>query len=418
MPEEIKIKVSADTDQARRDMERLNDTISSTQQAGKSSGAPGAAGPASGATQTRVQELYTAAAAYEAKGMDTAAKSARADARELERDLARNARERAAAEKDITREKQSQQKAGDRAASAAQAAAAREERSASRFMTRAAGVAGSAAFAAAGLVAENYFGRQTNSANAQAQQAINSRQIANMSGWRGDAGTLQAQGFGAQDQAFALQEERKGIEARKTGSMWQHGLAGAAGGAAIGTMMGGPWGALAGAIVGGIGGAYRAKVGSDVELDKNAKDQQTAKKQAEEAFKASQERFQKGEGAIEIEMLRNRSKRSVEGQRGAMIDQKLLEWAETYKQMRAKGGSDEMAKEAADLTTGNSIRDQQAQAGMSLVGARSGAAESAAAARWGMQSFPGMDQLAGRIDALHDTVKVGSQTGPMPNLAR
>ena len=56
------------------------------------------------ATRAKIQELYKAAAAYESKGIDTAAKSARADAKALEGDLAKLGKERAVAQKEITRE--------------------------------------------------------------------------------------------------------------------------------------------------------------------------------------------------------------------------------------------------------------------------------------------------------------------------
>ena len=65
--------------------------------------------------QKKIADLNRAAAAYESKGMDTAAKSARGDAREIERDVARMTKARAMEEKRVTQELKEQdalQKAG------------------------------------------------------------------------------------------------------------------------------------------------------------------------------------------------------------------------------------------------------------------------------------------------------------------
>lgn len=61
------------------------------------------------ATTAKIKQLYQAAAAYESKGMDTAAGSARSEAKSLERDLARHAKEHANEQKAITREMREQE---------------------------------------------------------------------------------------------------------------------------------------------------------------------------------------------------------------------------------------------------------------------------------------------------------------------
>lgn len=67
-------------------------------------------------TKAKIEQLYKAAAAYEGKGMDTAAKSARSEAKSLEKDLARDAKERANSEKAITRETKERTSAETKAA--------------------------------------------------------------------------------------------------------------------------------------------------------------------------------------------------------------------------------------------------------------------------------------------------------------
>lgn len=59
-------------------------------------------------TRRKIEELKRAAAGYDEKGMSTAAGSARAEARGLERDLARDARQRAQAEREIAQSRREQ----------------------------------------------------------------------------------------------------------------------------------------------------------------------------------------------------------------------------------------------------------------------------------------------------------------------
>lgn len=356
---------------------------------------------AAAADQQKKEQAAAAAAVIEkqkAKEAAEAEKKAAKEMAEAERQAAKSAKERAGELRQITRDQQRQTQAQERA-----------ENSQGRLMTRAAGVAGSAALAGGGVLAEHYFAGQTIEAQAKAQRAINARQTAILSGWRGGSGALQAQSFSAQDQAFALKQNQSVIKSNTNNSMIQQGLMGAGAGAASGAMIG-PWGAVIGALLGGGTGVLRAFLGGKKQLKENAAGIKNAEETEADSKAKSEKRVAQGEVGVEMDMLRAKSRRSLEGQRTAFKDQKLLEWADTYKRLRGEGASDELAAEGAGLTVGNSIRDAQAQAGAGLVSAKSGAAESAAAARWGTTAFPGMDSLGSKLDALHGTLKNGIES--------
>lgn len=131
---------------------------------------------------------------------------------------------------------------------------------------------------------------------------------------------------------------------------------------------------------------------------------------AESNKRQAQGKYLKEEGEIELSFLRNRSKRTAEGQQGAMADEMRGKWLSKYKEAARAGGSDSTAKEMADLTVQNELRDRQAQAGAGLVDARSGGAGIAAAARWSQGAVPGQDQVAAAIASLHQTVSQGNDS--------
>jgi hypothetical protein len=98
MAEDIKIKITSEYDgkgakAALSDQQKLQQT---------------AAQKAFPETHARIQQLYKAAAAYESKGMPDLAKSARADAKSLQGDLDRWAKENLTSHKDVTRELRTQ----------------------------------------------------------------------------------------------------------------------------------------------------------------------------------------------------------------------------------------------------------------------------------------------------------------------
>ncbi len=144
------------------------------------------------------------------------------------------------------------------------------------------------------------------------------------------------------------------------------------------------------------------------EQEVNEAEIENREKEKAEATKKAQAKYMSEEGGLRMESLRGRSQRSLAGSRSAFVADMGQEWLAKYKEELAASGSEDIAKEMADLTVSNKVRDRQASAGAGLVDAKSGGAEMAAAARWGMQSFPDMRP---QIDALHATVK--SQANPL-----
>jgi len=144
------------------------------------------------------------------------------------------------------------------------------------------------------------------------------------------------------------------------------------------------------------------------ESEKNQAEIADLEKQKEKDIQAAQKKFMEEEGGIELSALRNRSKRTSEGNLGAMVDEMKGMWLSKYKESLQASGSESTAKEMADLTVQNELRDRQAQAGAGLVDARSGGAGIAAAALWSQGAVPGQDQVAAAIAGLHQTVVEGN----------
>ncbi len=138
----------------------------------------------------------------------------------------------------------------------------------------------------------------------------------------------------------------------------------------------------------------------------------------EKDLEAARKKFMAEEGGLDLRMLRGRSKRSQEGQREAFVAEMGQEWLAKYKGATTAGADEGTAKEMADLTVQNSMRDRQASAGAGLVDARSGGAEIAAAARWGGAVTPGMDQVSTLTRQLLETVQESNQAQKTVNQAK
>lgn len=138
------------------------------------------------------------------------------------------------------------------------------------------------------------------------------------------------------------------------------------------------------------------------EAEENESQIADLEKQKEKAIAAAQRKFMEEEGGMRLRALRARSKRTLAGSREAFLEEIGQEWMNTYKEALKASGSESVAKEMADLTVGNKVRDMQASAGAGLVDSKSGGAEMAAAAQWAMRVFP---DVGAKIESLHATVQ-------------
>jgi len=136
------------------------------------------------------------------------------------------------------------------------------------------------------------------------------------------------------------------------------------------------------------------------------------------AQKRAAARYSQVEGGLELDTLRHRSNRTLEGQRGAFTNELAGKGLSKYLEAKKQGAPEEMAKEMATLTYENKLRDMQAQAGAGLVSARSGGADIAAAARWAAQSTPQAADIGGKMDTLIGVVNRGNNDTQTVNHAK
>ena len=123
--------------------------------------------------------------------------------------------------------------------------------------------------------------------------------------------------------------------------------------------------------------------------------------------------FEQTEGGLELDALRQRSKRTLAGSRAAFVDDEARKAGAKYREVVASAGDTEkgraMAKEMATLTYQNDLRDRQANAGAGLVDSHSGGAGIAAAARWAMQGTPQSSEIGSKLETLIGVVSRGNQ---------
>jgi hypothetical protein len=133
------------------------------------------------------------------------------------------------------------------------------------------------------------------------------------------------------------------------------------------------------------------------------------------AVEAAQKKYMAEEGGLELRALRGRSQRTLAGSRAAMVAEMGQEWLAKYKEVMKASGDENLANEMADMATQNKVRDMQARAGAGLVDAKSGGAEMAAAARWSMSTV-NMAEVVAETRALHATVQ--AQSNPIRDQAK
>ncbi len=403
-------------------------------------------------TQRKIAELRRAATAYEAKGIDTAAATARADANALERDLNKTLRARAADERAVAKERLNAGREVQAAAerwTAKEKEAAKEKADAEKQATRElkeqeamrrAGIRQQDRMVGAGLrigvgavggeiaadIIEQLAAGQTLANRRAATEARNQRQYTILNSIRGSSGQVAGEAWQAEENVAQLRRDRPQLQTEQKfgaaravveGIGWGGGLGAALGSVVpgIGTLLGFGIGSVLGAGVRGIPAYLQGRN----RIQQSEQDQQQEEARGQQLSELAPKLFLQQEGGLQLEALRSRSRRTLEGQRTAFVDEMAEQWLNTYRDIynRTKG-NDAMSKEMADLTVGNLLRDRQVQAGAGLVDSRSGGAEIAAAARWATGAVPGQADVAAKIDQLHTTVQAGNQAIQLINQAK
>jgi hypothetical protein len=366
--------------------------------------------------QKRIKDLHRAADAYESNNkvdMSSAAKSARSEARGLERDVARWTKERAAGEKAVTREmaeQTAQRKAGigltptrvSQAVGIGQQLMAGGDpaSSASSMLVSTAARSGNPAviaLAVAGAIATSLasvFAKQRDEDTMRGLQqdtriAKQNRRLNRESGVFGSSGTLVSTAREAQEEVASRRDARPELE-EKARVKWN----------APST-----WSSLIG-----------IKNEGEKELEVNDQQAIEAQVRAASAKKRAEARYRQTEGGLELDILRGRSKRSLSGQREAFVAEESGKAFAKYTEAKRQGADEDMAKEMATLTYQNDLRERQAQAGAGMVSAKSGGAEIAAAARWSMAGTPQGGDIGSKLDSLIGVVNRGNQEAGMEKL--
>lgn len=150
--------------------------------------------------------------------------------------------------------------------------------------------------------------------------------------------------------------------------------------------------------------------------DTNDKEIERLKEEEGANRKAAREKFLKEEGGKELKALRGRSKRTMGGQREAFVAEMAEKWSQKYKAAMHQSGDAGLATEMADLTVQNELRDRQAQAGAHLVSAKSGGSEIAAVAGWALRSTAGWQEVVTEIGNLRSDMNRGNQDAGLDKL--
>lgn len=366
--------------------------------------------------QKRIAELHKAANAYEANSkvdMGGAAQSARSEARGLERDVARWTKERAAAEKAVTREmaeQTAQRKAGinisptrvSQAVGIGQQLMAGGDpaSSASSLLVGTAARSGNPlviALAVAGAITTGLVSAFARQADEDKMRGLQQDTRISKQGYRlnresgvfGSSSALVSTALEAEENANSLKSQRKELE-EKARVKWN----------APST-----WSSLIG-----------IKNAGEKELEVNDQQSIEAGILAASAKKRAAARYEQTYGGLELDTLRNRSKRSLSGQRGAFVDEEAGKAFSKYEEAKRQGAGEDMAKEMATLTYQNDLRDRQANAGAGLVDAKSGGAGIAAAARWSARQMPQGEEIGAKLETLIGVVNRGNQDAGMEKL--
>ena len=303
------------------------------------------------------------------------------------------ARERAAGEKDATRELREQESLRQKM-SRGTVTLGRGMLNGGSLTGGVASLAGAAAMGgpatlavlAAGMAAEeatkDFMERQGIANRDRASRASDQRNLNISAGWRGTSSQVQSQQFGTEQEIFDREHQREEILRRNKRA---------------------PWNPLR------VFGATTWE--GERERDDNEKNIERLKKRHDAEEKLGHKKFTEEEGGLELDAVRQRSKRTMSGIRAAQVDDLARSGMGEYRRFKAMGATDDQAKEGAMLKTENDLRDRQIASASGLVDARSGAGDIAAAARWAQESMPGLNDLKNvlsqKLDQLHNTTKQG-----------
>lgn len=322
------------------------------------------------ATQAKIKELYQLAATYESKGIPEAASSVRAEAKTLERDLARSAKERLRDEKAITHERASQvaiEKArASRVARVTNAVANFAEGQLAGVggftgITSALGSAGgtvattaalAAAIATATFASEAERGHlfRMGDLSDKADREAQERKLKRLAGFEGTSSSNRAEARDLREEAGRRESAKEGLfEAAKP--RWWHPQ---------------EFGLWANNL---FGANMMATQGEDA-IKRNAAAQQTALRGAKEAEEQARKKFAET-GGREIEIQERMARGDMQGVRA--IEDKLTRQRE-YNRLKEMDATDEEAGRGADAKVSNIQRERAAKFGR-LVTARDGMAD-------------------------------------------
>ena len=359
--------------------------------------------------QKKIADLRRVADAYDKStkaDMGGAAQSARSEAAGLEREVARMTKARAAEEKRVTQELKEQ--------NALQKSGVGRNLITMRSLTSAG--LGAIAGEIFSSVVDQFAASEMRGNRRAATESKNQRQFGIFNSIRGTSAEMVSDSYAAEDRIAERKRDRPQIESENKFNTIKSAGEGAAWGAGIGAAVGSivpglgtAIGAGVGAVIGGAVKGVPAYLQGNNRLKQNdqdqAQDEEKLKKENEEAPK----KFMREEGGFQLDALRQRSKRSMDGSREAFADDMAQEWLKTYRDIYSKSKDKGFSTEAADLTVQNQLRDRQATAGAGLVDARSGGAEIAASARWATGSVAGWQEVGARIELLRHDMNQANQ---------
>ncbi|MEO7933202.1 MAG: hypothetical protein ABIT76_08605 [Chthoniobacterales bacterium] len=214
-----------------------------------------------------------------------------------------------------------------------------------------------------------------------ASRASDARGLQISSTYRASSGDLVSAAHSTEDEIFAREQNRKELERKATNPFTR----------IINKTFGTSFGSIDG---------VRAMKENEEEIQRLGK-----LKAEQEAL--GQEKFNREEGGLKLEIARARGKRTIAGNQERLAAEAKLENMEVWKRTRAEGGSPEQADEASNLATQETLRQRGLAAASGIVDARSGAADSARAAQIASSSLPGTDALMKSIDSMHETLRTG-----------
>ena len=363
--------------------------------------------------QKRIADLRRAADAYDKNykvDMGGAAQSARSEAAGLEREVFRMSKMRAAAEKGVTQEIKEQgamRKAGIGARGVSRAVGVGEQvlsggnpaSSASSLLVQGAATSGNPALiagAVAAAIATTIASQVAKAADLETSQNLQKESRVKMtefnlnrqSGVHGSSAGLMNTALEAEEEVASRRANRENLVQK----------------AKVKFSDPSTWKRL-------LGSTY--KTDGEIELQESDAKSAEAQKRMVEAKNKAKERWVQTEGGLELDVLRQRSKRTLEGSRKAFVSEEAGKAFAKYNEARAQGADPKMAEEMATLTYQNDLRDRQANAGAGLVDSRSGGAGIAAAARWAMQGTPQESDIKAEVGRLIGVVQDGNQTSLM-----